>query len=446
MNPRESIQPISKVNLAVSNNTKKTEIGGLPIEWSIKKLKELLLIKGRIGWKGLKKSEFGNEGIIIVNGPEISEGQVEWDKCLRVPKWRYDESPDIALEENDILMTKDGTIGKIAFVDKLSEPATLASGIFLMRTLFPDQLDQRFLYQYLLSPVFKSLIENRIEGSVIPHLYQRDVEELLIPIPPINEQRKMSNVLFKLDSKIEFNKRNSKILESIAQNLFKHWFIDFEFPNNEGLPYRSSGGEIVDSEIGKMPKKWDTGKFIEEFNVVMGQSPPGSTYNSDGVGEIFFQGRTDFGFRFPLPRIYCTEPKKRAKRGDTLISVRAPVGDLNMSIEDCAIGRGLAAVRHITNSSTYTYYFMRFLKPSFAVFESKGTVFGAITKKDFDDMKIVKPDQKLILLFHETVNALDMKIEQNALQNDVLRNIKNLLLPKLMTGKIRVPLEDANVR
>ena len=108
----------------MKNEFKQTEIGTIPEDWDIKKLEELLFIKGRIGWKGLKKSEFGDKEVIIINGPNIQNSKVRWGDCLRVPKWRYDESQDIIVKENDIVMTKDGTIGKTAHITKLTEPAT----------------------------------------------------------------------------------------------------------------------------------------------------------------------------------------------------------------------------------------------------------------------------------------------------------------------------------
>ena len=167
---------------------KETEIGKIPEDWEIKKLEELLFIKGRIGWKGLKKSEFTKEGIIIINGPQIKNGTVNWNHCLRVPIWRHDESKEISVKKGDILMTKDGTIGKMAYIQHLPESATLASGIFLIRSN-SEKLDQRFLYYYFNSKFFNKLVESRIEGSVIPHLYQRDIIQLSIPLPSISEQQ-----------------------------------------------------------------------------------------------------------------------------------------------------------------------------------------------------------------------------------------------------------------
>ena len=111
----------------------------------------------------------------------------------------------------------------------------------------------------------------------------------------------------------------------------------------------------IDGETG-LPEGWEKGTVGEYFNLTMGQSPPGITYNDIGEGLPFFQGRTDFGFRFPENRKYCSAPARIAEPNDTLISVRAPVGDINMAFEKCCIGRGVAVLRHKSKSRSFTYY------------------------------------------------------------------------------------------
>src|SRR6185437_15207677 len=176
-----------------------------------------------------------------------------------------------------------------------------------------------------------------------------------IPLPPIHEQRAIAHILGTLDDKIELNRRMNETLEAMARALFKSWFVDFDpvrakaEGRDTGLPKHIADlfpDSFEDSELGEVPKGWTVGCVDDEFDLTMGQSPPGSTYNDVAKGLPFYQGRTDFGFRFPTRRVYCTAPTRLAKMGDTLVSVRAPVGDINMAAEDCAIGRGVAAVRH----------------------------------------------------------------------------------------------------
>lgn len=306
-------------------------------------------------------------------------------------------------------------------------------------------MDANFLYYSLTQDKFFDYVVAGSKGTKMPRGDKNAILEFSVPKPHLQEQEEIGKILSALDSKIELNQQMNKTLESIAQTLFKHWFIDFEFPDENGQPYKSSGGEMVDSEIGPIPLGWTIVSFTDEFNVVMGQSPPGSTYNDVGNGEVFFQGRTDFGDRFPTERVYCTEPKKSALKGDTLMSVRAPVGDLNMANQNCSIGRGLATVRHKSNSISYTYYYMKTLQQRFKVFESKGTVFGAITKNDFKEMKIWKAPIRIISTFEDLVYPLDHRIENSSTLSFTLVRMRDILLPRLISGKIRVPLEDTNV-
>ena len=135
-------------------------------------------------------------------------------------------------------------------------------------------------------------------------------------------------------------------LEAMAKQLYDYWFVQFDFPNEEDKPYKTSGGVMVWNEKLKreIPQGWSNGVLSDVANITMGQSPDGSSYNEYGEGIIFYQGSTDFGLRFPDIRQYTTSPNRYANKGDILMSVRAPVGALNIANNDCCIGRGLSAL------------------------------------------------------------------------------------------------------
>ena len=436
------------VNLMSTDNYKLSEAGLIPKEWDTKKLKELLYIKGRIGWKGLQKSEFGSDGALIINGPEINDGKVDWNKCLRVPKWRYDESPEIAVKENDILMTKDGTIGKVAFLDHLAESATLASGIFLIRIEDPTMLDQKFFFQYLKSQIFKELVRSRTEGSVIPHLYQRDIEELYVPLPPIIEQRLIGHLLSNLDQKIELNQQMNKTLESIAQALFKHWFIDFEFPDENGNPYKSSGGEMVDSELGEIPKGWFIRKLDGIANFLNGlalQKYPAVSEEeylpvikiremNSGISESSDKAS------FNIPQEYVVD------NGDILF---AWSGSLGVTI--WCNGKG-ALNQHLFKVSSKEYpkwfyyqWLMHYLPDFIEIARDKATTMGHIQRHHLSKSTVVVPDSSTLETMNKIFNPIVGRIINLKVENDTLTKARDLLLPKLISGKIRVPLEGTNV-
>jgi len=269
-----------------------------------------------------------------------------------------------------------------------------------------------------------------------------------LPVPPISYQRVIAQILGTLDDKIELNRRMNVTLETMARAIFKSWFVDFD-PVRAKLDGRQPAGmdaataalfpaHFQDSPLGPIPQGWRAGMVGEDFNLTMGQSPPGETYNEDGNGLPFYQGRRDFGFRFPTRRVYCTAPTRYGKSSDTLVSVRAPVGDINMSAENCCIGRGVAAVRHKSGASSYTYHSMANLASDFARFEGEGTVFGSINKETFATLPIIIPPPEIVAAYEHQAKSLDDQIHTLEHQSRTLAILRDTLLPKLLSGELSV--------
>lgn len=195
---------------------------------------------------------------------------------------------------------------------------------------------------------------------------------------------------------------------------------------------------LVDSELGEIPKGWDCSTLGKHFNVVMGQSPKGDTYNEDGNGMLFFQGRRDFGFRYPGPRVYTTEPKRIAKAGDTLISVRAPVGDRNMAHQDCCLGRGVAGIRHKSGSRSFTYAFIGHIENNLSDNGSDGTVFSSINKNELHRIGFISPTADLITNYELITAYIDdlIEVKENQIQSLII--LRDTLLPKLLSGELSV--------
>lgn len=228
----------------------------------------------------------------------------------------------------------------------------------------------------------------------------------------------------------------------MAGALFRDWFVDFG-PTRAKMageaPYLAPElwelfPDRLDDE--RKPEGWHNSLVGRQFDVTMGQSPPGDTYNSSGIGIPFYQGKTDFGAVFPQRRMYCTAPTRFANTLDSLISVRAPVGSINFSEEKCCIGRGLASVRHPQNLPYYTYFTMKFLRDAFSSFENNGTVFGAINKKQFEELFVI--ESGLEKVFERQVMAACSKIVANETESRTLAQLRDLLLPKLMSGEISI--------
>ena len=308
--------------------------------------------------------------------------------------------------------------------------------------------NERASTRFLEYAILASDITSYLTGAVMPKLTQGNMNLIEVPCPPRHVQDQIVRVLGALDDRITLLRETNTTLEAIAQALFKAWFVDFD-PVHAKMQGRAPEGmdedtaalfpdSFEESELGLVPRGWQFSTLGTSFELTMGQSPPGDSYNQSEVGLPFYQGRTDFGFRFPTKRIYCNSPTRFADIGDSLVSVRAPVGDVNIAIERSCIGRGVAAVRHTSGCVGYTYYTMKSLRNQFKNFDSEGTVFGSINKKDFESMSVMVPCQNVLAAFDQVSKSLDGSIEVNEQKIRVLLEIRDTLLPRLISGQLRI--------
>jgi len=286
------------------------------------------------------------------------------------------------------------------------------------------------------------------KGSVQQVINLKDLKAVKIPLPELEVQRLIATSMQAFDDRITLLRETNTTLEAIAQAQFKSWFMDFD-PVHAKMQGRAPEGmdeataalfpdSFEESELGPVPMGWRFSTLGKSFELTMGQSPPGDTYNQSEDGLPFYQGRTDFGFRFPTKRIFCNAPTRLAEIGDALVSVRAPVGDVNMAIERCCIGRGVASVRHQSGCLGYTLYAMKNLGAHFKNFDTEGTIFGSINKKDFEALPVVVPSQGVLVAFDEISKSLDGSIEINEQKIRVLVEIRDTLLPRLLSGQLSV--------
>ena len=220
--------------------------------------------------------------------------------------------------------------------------------------------------------------------------------------------------------------------------MYDYWFVQFDFPDENGKPYKSSGGAMkYDAKLKKeIPQRWANGVLSDIANITMGQSPDGKSYNNEEKGIIFYQGSTDFGERFPNVRQYTTEPSRFAKKGDILMSVRAPVGALNIANNDCCIGRGLAAINSKLGSITHLFYVMLSFREIFDRKSDVGTTFGSITKDELYGLPIVKPNESVLKIYEEKCRPI---FEQQMILGEEITSLikqRDELLPLLMNGQV----------
>ena len=312
----------------------------------------------------------------------------------------------------DIVLSIVGTIGLVSIVGDSLNEANLTENCVKL-TSFSD-IDRDYLYYYLKSPYGQQEIARGTVGAVQAKLPIKNIQDITIPLPDEVVQGKIAAILSSLDTKIEINQRINDNLQQQAMALYAEMFLN------------SSDNNVI------------SGTLSDIAVITMGQSPSGSSYNEDGVGEVFYQGRSEFGFRFPKRRLFTTEPKRMAETGDVLLSVRAPVGDLNIAYERCCIGRGLGAIHSKTGHSSFVLYTMFALRSQLDVFNGEGTVFGSINRDALNAIPIDIPPVTEIDQFEAVAHPIDELIRANYEENCRLEAIRDSLLPKLMSGEIDV--------
>ena len=318
------------------------------------------------------------------------------------------------LKPNDIVFARTGgSTGRSYFYDG-TDGEFVYAGFLIKFSIDSTKVNPRFIKYYCLSQEYRGWVHSFNTGSTRGNINAQTYANMSILLPSREQQDLLVDTLSVIDEKIKLNTAINENLEQQAQAIYAQMFIE------------------------SAEESWETGSLSDIAVITMGQSPKGDTFNETGEGAVFYQGRTDFGFRFPTRRLYTTEPKRIALCGDALMSVRAPVGDLNVAYEECCIGRGLAAIHSKDNHQSFVLYTLFTLKKQLDVFNGEGTVFGSINKESLNSMEITIPPRELMDRFESTVSPIDRAIRNNYEEICRLQAIRDTLLPKLMNGEIDV--------
>lgn len=354
-------------------------------------------------------------------------------------------NPDGIVKEDDYLQRGDivfvrsngnkALVGRSLYINK--DVKALFSGFCIRARLISEDIDKLFFAYYTKTKSFKSQISSS-SGTNINNLNQGILGQVKVPAFHKTYQQKIAAALSALDCKIDCNNRINAELNSIAKTLYDYWFVQFDFPDANGKPYKSSGGKMEYNPTlkRKIPTGWKDKRLSQIANITMGQSPLGESLNDSGEGVEFFQGSTDFGWQFPTVRQFTTQPTRMAKRGDILLSVRAPVGDLNVVHLDCCIGRGLAALNSRDGFNGFLFYVMQYFKTVFDRRNSEGTTFGSITKDDLHSLPLAYPPTELLTEYDKVVMKYNQMVFARSMENQHLTKLRDWLLPMLMNGQV----------
>lgn len=297
--------------------------------------------------------------------------------------------------------SRNGDKISIAYLD--SDDCIISSSYTAFEVKDKDNLDPEYLMLWFSRPEFDRYARYKSHGSVREIFDWNELCMVELPLPAIERQREIVKAYKAITDRIELKRRINDNLEAQAFAIYKNTTFNCE-----------ATAELSDIAL-----------------ITMGTSPEGDSFNTEGKGDVFYQGRTDFGFRFPSIRLYTTEGKRYAKAGDVLMSVRAPVGDVNIAKEDCAIGRGLASIRPKDGCYSFLYYTLQELNFELKKFNDEGTVFGSITRDDLFSLKIVPLNNEKRKEFEAVVSPIDTLIRANELEIFELKDICSTMLSQL---------------
>lgn len=282
----------------------------------------------------------------------------------------------------------------------------IVSSVYTVFEIYkPDELNAEYLMMLFRNPEYDRFARYNSWGSAREVFSWEDFCDSELYIPDIEEQHKIVRQYKTITDRID-------LLRSIDEKLQDFAFIKYQ-ELVEGIDKDTSLCEIAD--------------------ITMGTSPSGDTLNEKKDGIVFYQGKTDFDFRYPEIRCFTTDPKKKAKAFDILMSVRAPVGDVNIAKCDCAIGRGIAAIRSKAGHNSFLYYTMLELYFELNRFNDEGTVFGSINKDDLFNLQVAVPDESLIATFDEKVSKIDEQIKINEFEISQLNNVLNNIMKEILS-------------
>ncbi|WP_417558237.1 restriction endonuclease subunit S [Mesoflavibacter zeaxanthinifaciens] len=325
--------------------------------------------------------------------------------------------------------------GKIAQAIELDgKPGFGSTEYFVFRGI-KNKTDTDFIYYLSKSQWFKGNAENSMVGSSGRQRADAGfVRNLKINLPPLKTQRKIASILSAYDDLIENNLKRIKLLEEQAQQTYEEWFVRFKFPGYE---------DVGIDEVTGLPVGWDKVKLVDCCHLVMGQSPKSEFYNFEKRGLPFHQGVKDYGFRFPTNSSWSTQGNRIAEEDSILFSVRAPVGRLNVAIEKIIIGRGLASINHKKGWNGFLLYQLQniFYEDNLM---GGGAIYNSVTKRDVERIEIIQATKEINIKFNEISSNIDKQIKNLTKQNQLLKEARDILLPRLMGGMIDV--EDLEVK
>lgn len=351
-------------------------------------------------------SVYKTEGVALIRSQNVLDFSFSSNGLVFVSDDIAEKMKSVEVVPGDVLLNITGdSVARSCLAPEDKLPARVNQHVMIIRA---DKTKLNPMYLLFVLQHRKDWLLSQSEvGATRKALTKSLVESLEIDLPDIEHQNKISSIFQNLQQLIHVNERINDYLSNIAEAVFTHFQIT----------HKTSECHLSDIAY-----------------IVMGQSPPGESYNTEGRGIMFFQGRAEFGQFFPTPNLFTDQPKRLASKGDILISVRAPVGDINIAIADCCIGRGLAAVRSNSGCQAYIHHLIDSIRSNFDQYNGTGTVFGSINKNELNSLTMHIVDSETMKECNSILSEIDAAIKHMHDENELLIKIRMLLMSKFLSS------------
>ena len=394
------------------------------------KIKNLLndYIRGPFG-SALKKSDMIDHGIVVYEQNHIIYNNRDFRYYISEEK--FEKLKRFMVKTNDIIVSCSGTIGCVSMI-KEDDPKGIINQALLILRVNENLILPKYLMYFLKTIKGKRSITISSTGSVQENIAPRGIiENIEINLPSIEEQKEIVKKIEAFQRKLELDYKYLDKLQEICETIFYKWFVEFNFPNKYGEEYKKANGKMYLVNNKEIPIGWNISTVSQTCNIIMGQSPPSSTYNCREEGIPFYQGVVDFGKKYPGKSKWCSEPIRKAMIGDILLSVRAPVGKLNVALEECCIGRGLSAISLPDSNNYYAFYEIQ-RRMRILMKKGNGTIFNSIKKNDIQKLVFLNPDKNVLDMFERTISPLEINIKRLSKEIEIIQKLQKYLLNKLV--------------
>ncbi|MEG1942018.1 MAG: restriction endonuclease subunit S [Cetobacterium sp.] len=395
-------------------------------------------------------SVYKKNGVSLIRSQNIYNNSFVNTGLVFIDDYAAEKLKNVKIEEKDVLLNITGdSVARCTIVPKRVLPARVNQHVCILRAN-SKYINSFYLKSYLVNnKTQEKMLSLAKSGGTRPALTKSMIENLEIDLPPLQTQEKIASILSALDDKIEINNEMNKTLEEMAQTLFKRWFIDFDFPNENGEPYRSSGGKMVDSELGEIPEGWIFDNISEFFDITIGKTPPRkeTQWFSKNEKDIKWASIKDLGEAGVY--ILNTGEKitreaiekfniKKVESNTVILSFKLTIGRVVITNEAMITNEAIAHFtnKNITNITEFLYLYLKNF--NYNSLGNTSSIATAVNSKIIKNIPFYLPNEKLISKFNEIITKIFEQIRENQQEIQSLTEIRDTLLPKLMSGEVEV--------